>query len=313
MTERAPRADLRSENSTNVRTVIGPDSEASLSAARSALRVATAASPDAAAELAERIFDAPRRSPRPPRELEALSRARHFLIPNDGPIPNGDGAPPLAAWEWGEAGPRVLLVHGWEGRGAQLAPLGERLAALGFRAVAFDAPAHGDTPGTSCTFFDVAEAIHAAARALGSLHAIVAHSMGGSATVWAVRGHRLAERYAMIAPPADLRDFSRGFARLMELSDDVHVRMERRIEERHSVCLDDAVVERSVAGQDAPLLVVHDLGDREVPFEDGRRLAEAWPGAALLRTEGLGHRRILRDPEVLRAVERFVAWGTVPG
>ncbi|AKF02912.1 alpha/beta hydrolase [Sandaracinus amylolyticus] len=305
MTEIDGSLDVSSENSTNVRPrdrgdVIPP----ALKAARTALQVAAAASPDVAARLAERFFTTARRAPRPARELEALSRARHFLIPSEGS--------PLAAWEWGEAGPRVLLVHGWEGRGAQLAPVAERLAALGFRAVAFDAPAHGDTPGTTCTFFDVARAIEHAARALGPLHAIVAHSMGGAALTWAVRSHGLAKRYVVIAPPADLRDFSRGFARMMGLSDELRVRMERRIEERYDVSLDDVVTEKTAAKQYAPLLVVHDVGDQEVPFDKGRRLADAWPGATLMRTEGLGHRRILREREVVRAVERFVAWGLAP-
>ncbi|UJR84689.1 alpha/beta hydrolase [Sandaracinus amylolyticus] len=297
--------DVSSENSTNVRPRDRGDAiPAALKAARAALQVAAAASPDVAARLAERIFTTVRRAPRPARELEALARARHFLIPSEGA--------PLAAWEWGEAGPRVLLVHGWEGRGSQLAPIGERLAALGFRAVAFDAPAHGDTPGATCTFFDVANAIQHAARALGPLHAIVAHSMGGAALTWAVRSHGLAKRYVVIAPPADLRDFSRGFARMMGLSDDLRARMEQRIEERYDVSLEDVVTEKTAATQYAPLLVVHDLGDQEVPFDKGRRLADAWPGATLMRTEGLGHRRILREREVVRAVERFVAWGLEP-
>ena len=45
----------------------------------------------------------------------------------------------LVAWSWGE-GPTVLLVHGWEGRGSQMAAFAAPLAEAGFRAVAFDAP-----------------------------------------------------------------------------------------------------------------------------------------------------------------------------
>ncbi len=273
-------------------------------AARAALRIASSASPELAAALALRFFSSPRRHAHPAHELEALGRARRFLIPFR------DAA--LSAWEWGEAGPRVLVVHGWEGRAAQLAPFAERLAALGFRVVGFDAPAHGGSPGTTCTLFDFADAIVAAAEALGPLHAIVTHSMGGAATAWAARARPLAKRYAMIAPPADVRDFTRGFAKLMQISSDVRSRMEQRIERRFGIRMDEVRTDRSVREQRAPLLVVHDVGDREVPFEKGRVIAEAWPGAVLLRTDGLGHQRILRDPEVGRIVERFVAWGMTP-
>jgi hypothetical protein len=56
-----------------------------------------------------------------------------------------------------------------------------------------------------------------------------------------------------------------------------------------------------------PTLVVHDHGDREVGFRDGHETARAWPGARLLATEGLGHRRLLRDPAVVEEVVAFVA------
>src|SRR5687767_6768036 len=45
---------------------------------------------------------------------------------------------------WG-SGPVVYLVHGWGGRGSQLAPYVEPLTATGHRVVLFDAPAHGDS------------------------------------------------------------------------------------------------------------------------------------------------------------------------
>ena len=56
----------------------------------------------------------------------------------------------------------------------------------------------------------------------------------------------------------------------------------------------------------APLLVLHDAGDREMPFAEGAELAARWPGAALRRTEGLGHLRILRDPGCVGGAVAFV-------
>ena len=55
----------------------------------------------------------------------------------------------------------------------------------------------------------------------------------------------------------------------------------------------------------APLLVVHDQDDTDVPWQDGKTYAEAWPGARMMTTNGLGHRRILREPSVLSAVADF--------
>jgi pimeloyl-ACP methyl ester carboxylesterase len=67
----------------------------------------------------------------------------------------------------------------------------------------------------------------------------------------------------------------------------------------------DARVQAAYAGT-IPTLVVHDVGDRQTAYADARALAETLPDARLVTTEGLGHRRILRDPEVIAAVTAFI-------
>jgi hypothetical protein len=55
-----------------------------------------------------------------------------------------------------------------------------------------------------------------------------------------------------------------------------------------------------------PTLIVHDRADRSIPVADGIAIAEAWPTARLHVTSGLGHRRLLREPEVVGAVVDFI-------
>ena len=57
----------------------------------------------------------------------------------------------------------------------------------------------------------------------------------------------------------------------------------------------------------APLLMIHDRGDAEVPWQHGLAITRSWPGAGLLTTDGPGHRRILRDPDVVAAAVAFMA------
>ena len=57
----------------------------------------------------------------------------------------------------------------------------------------------------------------------------------------------------------------------------------------------------------APALVVHDRGDRQVPFREAEGFGAAWPNAQLFATDGLGHNRILQDAKVLIAVTGFLA------
>jgi pimeloyl-ACP methyl ester carboxylesterase len=55
-----------------------------------------------------------------------------------------------------------------------------------------------------------------------------------------------------------------------------------------------------------PTLVVHDRRDRQTAYADAARLVALLPQAELVTTEGLGHRRILADPAVVRAVVAFI-------
>jgi pimeloyl-ACP methyl ester carboxylesterase len=261
------------------------------------LAVVSRAAPPFAALLAERIFLTPRRHPRPAHERAGLEGARAFDVPGE------DGA--LRAWEWGTEGPRVLLVHGWEGRGTQLVALVQPLLARGFRVVTFDMPGHGDSPGSLSSFFHFARSVARVAEAVGPLHAIVAHSMGGASTAWALRTAPRPKRIVMIAPPADIRDFTGPASSALGLNEAATLELERRLGRRFGVPLTEVQAALVVPQMTTPLLVVHDENDREVPISSGELVAGAWPGAILERTRGLGHRRILRDPAVIERVTEF--------
>jgi pimeloyl-ACP methyl ester carboxylesterase len=290
---------------TSPQTVSRPNNSTTVRSASLALRVLGAASPDAAAVIADRMFATPRRFPRPAVE--------HGLVENGWPLEIPFRGRTLSAWEWGEAGPRVLLVHGWEGRAAQLGAMVAPLAERGFRVVGVDLPAHGESPGTTTSFTEIAAAVEATVDALGGpVHAIVAHSMGGAVTSWAARERALAKRYVMISPPRRLADFAGTVATHLGLDPATRAAFEARVGRRLGVPLASVTVEGNVEHQRAPLLVLHDEEDREVPIGAGETVARCWPGAHLHRTRGLGHRRILRDPAGVEAVLRFVAWGRLP-
>jgi len=267
---------------------------------RLSLGALSAVSPDAAGLAAERLFMHPRRHARPDHEWALLSSARMFSIPN----PDG-GA--LTAWEWGDDGEPVLLMHGWEGRGAQLGSLVAPLVARGFRVLTLDAPAHGSSPGFLSSFFHFARALESAKTEVGPFRAVIAHSLGGAAAAWASQSSALGERLVMIAAPTDLRDATEEAAQMLGLRRDARERMEARLTRRFGMTLDDVHAARVAPQMTAPLLVVHDENDREVPIASGELLARVWPGAELVKTRGLGHRRILKDPAVIGRIVSFVA------
>ena len=127
--------------------------------------------------------------------------------------------------------------------------------------------------------------------------------------LWASRLGPLAPRLVMVAPPIDLRDFTRSLSRVLGLPEDVRGRVHRRLSARFGVPIEEVRAERLASTMRGSLLVVHDEDDREVPIACGEAIARAWPGAELVRTRGLGHQRVLRDPATLQTIVRFVAQG----
>lgn len=305
-------AQASSKNSTNVRTL--PWAFRAVSAGLRAIEVG---SPALAAELASEVMFRTMRFAPTLEERDVLARGQRFSVLHRGRR--------LQAWSWG-AGPTVLLVHGWNGRAGQLGFMVDPLVARGNRVVTFDAPGHGESDGRHASLPDFANAVDAVLEHAGApflpVQAIIAHSMGGAAVTYAMsralrapsmkheRALREAlpvRRFAFIAPPVDVRDFLRGFSRMTGLGATTQSELKAKIESRLAVSMEELYAPTLARDMDAPLLVVHDEDDREVPLRCGRMLAESWPGAELVVTKGLGHVRILRDPAVIDRVVSFVA------
>ncbi|HEY4057243.1 MAG TPA: alpha/beta fold hydrolase [Kofleriaceae bacterium] len=221
----------------------------------------------------------------------------------------GGARTPVSCWRWG-VGPTVLLVHGWEGRGAQLGSFVEPLVAAGLSVVAFDAPAHGDSPGSRFYLTDFADTVIDIATAVGPLHAIVAHSFGCAAVLLAhARGAVDAPRTVFIAPNILIPESVGQFTRTLGLDDDERALFEAQLSENTGLPVEALSLDRLVGPRDTALTVIHDRSDREVPFHGSEALVAAWPGAHLVPTDGLGHRRVLREPAVIDEVVASVRVG----
>jgi pimeloyl-ACP methyl ester carboxylesterase len=261
---------------------------------------------------AERLFLTARRHERPFWEQEALATARRTRIAYDGTS--------LPAWVWrpNTAQTRlddqktVLLVHGWEGRGSQLARFVHPLVEQGIRVVTFDAPGHGDARRDRASLIDHALSVAAVGKEFGPLHAVIGHSVGGAASLLATRFGLEADRYVLIAPPRSPSRFVAGFSKVLGLDPVVRDAMIARVESRYGVRLADLEVTADAARLHSPLLVVHDREDNVVDFSAGKALADAAPLGMILATHGLGHNPILRAREVVESVTRFVTIDATP-
>ncbi|MCV2891072.1 alpha/beta hydrolase [Ruegeria aquimaris] len=266
---------------------------------RAAAALASRAVPGLSAGVLERLFTTPRRYALRPHEADRMASAQR------GHLDLAEGLR-IPLYRWGN-GPTVLLIHGMSGRGSQMAGFAAPLVAAGFSVVAFDAPGHGAAPGKRFSLPEHAQVVLQVARHLGPLAGVVAHSVGAAAMTLALSEGAETGRLVYFAPPEDMEGHLFRVARLLGFSTRVAGRTKRRLETRLGVPM-EALRGRDIARtMTRPLLVFHDRGDGMVPFSDGATLIRHWPSARLVATEGLGHARILRDPEALDRTVRFLA------
>lgn len=275
-----------------------------LSLLRAGMRALSAASPALAVRLFDRIwFSAPR--------TRARSEARDVLATGERHAFELHGRR-VVAWSWGQ-GPTVLLLHGWGGNAGQLHAFVAPLRDAGYRVVAFDAPAHGQSGpsrhgGRRVTFFEIADALRMVSAAFGPLHALVAHSGGCAVTGLALRdGWDAPTRIAFVSPYAlpstSIEPFGRTIGASTRVIDLFRTRTERRLGRAWT---EFDVPTLAQHRELPPLLLVHDREDREVPFAHSLALAAAWPQARMKATDGLGHRRLLGDAAVVNDVVGFI-------
>lgn len=275
---------------------------------RSTFRVLERVSPAVGGLVAERLwFRLPPAPDRSRREQRTPPGGEAFEVAWDGGVVAG-----RVYGHWGD--PTAYLLHGWGGWWQQLSAHVEPLVDAGLCVVAFDAPSHGGSPPgrygrRSTTLVEVADALAAVVAEFGRPTAVVAHSAGSMAALHARRSRVLPDSYVFLAPPESVTPMMRRFSGLLGVGPQSRDRMLERASRRVGLPLADfdlAAIARAVPAH-PPLLVVHDRHDPETPAVGSVALTDAWPGAELLLTDGLGHRRVMWDASVVERVTGHVA------
>jgi pimeloyl-ACP methyl ester carboxylesterase len=281
--------EVSTEKSTNVRVSILQQFNSILSRLSRPL----------AAKLAERLFVTPISTRQPARESAWAEGAERTRIPSPlGPIP---------VWVWGEGPETVVLVHGWSGRGLQLGAFVEPLVARGFRVVTHDAPGHGVAHGRTSSMPAFAATLGAVGRRFGPVAAVIAHSLGSTAAIYALAQRELvADRFIAISPAARLHAIRERFGEMTGFTPSVIDRMRLAFEDRLGFNWETSEPLRLAPEMAMPSMVIHDAKDRFIPHSEGAELADAWPDGQLITTTGLGHHRILRDSTVIDSVLSFI-------
>lgn len=213
----------------------------------------------------------------------------------------------LSGLRWGNVGPVVLALHGWEGRASQFRYLAEAVVKTGRTFIALDAPAHGGSPGDEAHPLLFAQALIEVATEIRDVETVIGHSMGGGAASYALSQGLSAERAVLIGAPSSFESVLRGAAAMAGFGPRATRQLLRDMEAHTGLAPEALDVASEAAQLDIPVLVVHDRDDAQVGFQHAQRYMDALPDVRLLETQGLGHWRVLTDPGTVARIAGFVA------
>jgi pimeloyl-ACP methyl ester carboxylesterase len=268
---------------------------------RSGFKIMSCLAPGIAERMALHLFLTPPRHGIPEWQKSYIARAKKNIQDVQGKK--------ITFYQWGSDGPVILLVHGWGGRGSQLGAFIDPLIKAGYRVLALDGPAHGDSSGKSTDMFEFSSAIGTATRIVGAIDTIISHSFGSACSLLAMRENKIQpSKLVLIGCPSSAIWITEDFADKLSISRKTVAGMRKKFEHRYNNrwTWEDLSLLKLIKTVTVPILIVHDRKDLDVPWKQAVELEQANSVCKLFLTEGLGHRRILRSPEVIDRVVSFV-------
>ncbi|MEL6149383.1 MAG: alpha/beta hydrolase [Chloroflexota bacterium] len=265
---------------------------------RAGMRTLNAISPNVTGYIALEMFCTPFKRNKPNFKSEITAHATPVEIPFNGGMLRGNA--------WG-TGPTVLLVHGWESNASRFRKNVQPLVDAGFRVVAVDGPAHGNSDGRQTNYLNYGHAIHTMVEYLGGVHAIVAHSIGAASTIGMLERFPATkvDNVVVIGSPDCMDDIFHSFSSIVGLPERGLQAMKRHLVYRTGTPLERFNMSEIARSLPQRALVIHDEDDHITPVSGGRAISANWPNATYIETQGLGHRRIVSDHGV---IDRMIAF-----
>lgn len=255
---------------------------------------------DLVTKVAARIFTSPIKHKIPKREFEMEQKTKQETIF----IPEINKN--IVVYHYGESAKKVLLVHGWSGRGTQLVKFADELLRLGYSTISFDAPAHGKSAGKTTLMPEFIASILELEKLYGPFEYAIGHSLGGISLLNAVKQGLKIKKLVVIGSADKIRDIFDEFVKKLELKPIVSNKLIDGFEKKYGVSMDNYSAHLAAKEVPIPTLVIHDENDYEVPVFCGKNIYKHLPNGELFLTTKLGHRKILGDKNVIQKTMSFL-------
>jgi pimeloyl-ACP methyl ester carboxylesterase len=199
----------------------------------------------------------------------------------------------------------IFLIHGWESNSSRWKKLLPYLRKSGSTIIAIDGPAQGLSNGTEFTIPKYAEFIEIVAKKY-SPNYIIGHSMGGKTSLYYQYKHQnpSIKKIVVLGAPSDFLIIFKNFISLLSLSTRVRKALEIKYTQFVNLNLEKFAAKEFVSTIDVKGLIVHDIEDTVVVFDEGEKIAESWKDAQFIATTGLGHK--LHDDNLYRKIYTFL-------
>lgn len=259
-----------------------------------------AISPKLATLFAARLFTTPLKHSIPKRELEMEqnSQQQKLWIPKI----NKE----IQLYHYGTSDPKVLLVHGWSGRGTQLFKIADGLLQNGFSTISFDAPAHGKSGSKTTLMPEFIASILEIDKQFGPFDFAIGHSLGGMSILNAIKEGLVVKKAVIIGSGDIIQDIIDDFVLKLELKSQIAPMMKNHFEKKHGVEMESYSASLAAMSVTVPVLVIHDENDDEIPAKAAHNIHQNLKNGELFITEKLGHRKILGDKNVIAKTIDFI-------
>ena len=249
---------------------------------------------------AAKLFTTPIKHKIPKREFEMEHKSTQQLLF----VPAINKS--VVTYEYGKSNRKILLVHGWSGRGTQLFKIADELVKLGYSTVSFDAPAHGKSKGKTTIMSEFIHAILEIDKQYGPFEFAIGHSLGGMSVLNAIRDGLKVDKAIIIGSGDIVQDILDEFISKLGLKQEISERLRDFFESQYQVKMDDFSAYKAAQKIKIPVLVIHDYNDPEVPVKAGIHIHKQLENGTLYLTEGLGHRKILGNQNVIKKTIDFI-------
>ena len=224
-------------------------------------------------------------------------------------VKTGDHRIPV--YLWGK-GPLVVMMHGWSGSGTQFRKFISPLVAAGYQVALFDAPAHGSNAGKRSDLVEFSDTLIAIQQRIGPVDTVIAHSLGAMAAVFATQRSLSIQRMILLAPHLDADKIFNSYKSLLNLNEKLARRFHRIVGEKmveiigHDNPWELLRPETLLANSPVPGLLIYDLDDEEVPQQLFEEIEQHWTRGRVIKTEGMGHNRLLKDEGIIQQVVDYL-------